>query len=66
MLKTDSPIAALPLHDDTLWIHIARDPRDAGMSHHNHMTKMADTGLAARNGKKCGKRITVDPKTLAD
>jgi aryl sulfotransferase len=47
MLKTHLPFDAMPLHDDTLYIHVARDPRDACMSCHNHLTNMADSGLAA-------------------
>jgi aryl sulfotransferase len=36
-LKTHSPLDALPFHDDMLYIHVARDPRDACMSWHNHV-----------------------------
>lgn len=54
MLKTHLPSDALPLHDDTLYIHVARDPRDACMSYHNHMTNMADAGLAALDAHGLG------------
>ena len=37
-LKSHSPLTALPLHDDVLYINVARDPRDAAMSFHNHAT----------------------------
>ena len=36
-MKTHSPLDALPLHDDVLYIHVARDARDACMSWHNHV-----------------------------
>lgn len=35
-LKTHSPLDAIPFYDDLLYIHVARDPRDACMSWHNH------------------------------
>lgn len=35
-LKTHSPLDALPFYDDVLYIHVARDARDACMSWHNH------------------------------
>ncbi len=35
-LKSHSPLIALPLHDDVFYINVARDPRDAVMSFHNH------------------------------
>ncbi|MEO0420394.1 MAG: sulfotransferase domain-containing protein [Pseudomonadota bacterium] len=44
--KTHSPLTALPLHDDVLYIHVARDPRDAVMSFHNHSTNYAEDLLA--------------------
>ena len=28
-IKTHSPLTALPLHDDVLYINVAHDPRDA-------------------------------------
>lgn len=37
-LKTHLPLDALSLHDDVFYIHVARDPRDACMSFHNHCT----------------------------
>lgn len=37
-VKTHSPLDALPFFDDVLYIHVARDPRDACMSWHNHVT----------------------------
>lgn len=37
-VKTHSPLGALPLHDDVLYIHVARDARDACMSWHNHVS----------------------------
>ena len=44
--KTHSPLTALPLRDDVLYIHVARDPRDAVMSFHNHSTNYAEDLLA--------------------
>ncbi len=35
-IKTHSPFDAFPFHDDMLYIHVARDPRDACMSWQNH------------------------------
>ncbi|WP_340588977.1 sulfotransferase domain-containing protein [Erythrobacter alti] len=35
-LKSHAPLSALPLHDDVLYIHVARDPRDAVMSFFDH------------------------------
>lgn len=37
-LKTHSPLGAIPYHDDLYYIHVARDPRDACLSWHNHST----------------------------
>ncbi|MDZ4306720.1 sulfotransferase domain-containing protein [Allopontixanthobacter sp.] len=48
-LKTHSPLTALPLHDDVLYINVARDPRDAVMSFHNHSMNLSDDFLAARD-----------------
>lgn len=44
-LKTHSPLTALPLHDDVLYINVARDPRDAVMSMHNHCLNFTDVFL---------------------
>ncbi|MEO0870832.1 MAG: sulfotransferase domain-containing protein [Pseudomonadota bacterium] len=44
--KTHSPLTALPLHDDVLYISVARDPRDVVMSFHNHSTNYAEDLLA--------------------
>lgn len=41
-LKSHSPLTALPLHDDVLYINVARDPRDAVMSYFNHCTHFSD------------------------
>ena len=41
-LKSHSPLTALPLHDDVLYINVARDPRDAAMSFHNHSINYVD------------------------
>jgi aryl sulfotransferase len=35
-VKTHSPLDALPFHDELLYVHVARDPRDACMSYLNH------------------------------
>ncbi|MEQ5788376.1 sulfotransferase domain-containing protein [Erythrobacter sp. NFXS35] len=45
-LKSHSPLTALPLHDDVLYINVARDPRDAVMSFFNHCTHYSDELLA--------------------
>lgn len=45
-LKTHSPLTALPLHDDVLYINVARDPRDAVMSFHNHSMNFTEEFLA--------------------
>lgn len=45
-LKSHLPLGALPLHDDMLYINVARDPRDACMSYHNHATAYTDTFMA--------------------
>jgi aryl sulfotransferase len=45
-LKSHSPLTALPLHDDVLYINVARDPRDAVMSFHNHNLNFTDEFLA--------------------
>lgn len=37
-LKSHAPLTALPLHDDVLYINVARDPKDACMSYHDHTT----------------------------
>ena len=36
-IKTHLPLDAMPLFDDMRYIHVARDPRDACMSFHNHV-----------------------------
>jgi aryl sulfotransferase len=46
-LKTHLAFDAMPLHDDTLYIHVARDPRDACMSYFNHCTHMAPELMAS-------------------
>lgn len=51
MLKTHLPLDAMPFHDDTLYIHVARDPRDACMSYHNHCNHFADHALAAMDAQ---------------
>ncbi|GMN03143.1 sulfotransferase domain-containing protein [Erythrobacter sp. MTPC3] len=48
-LKTHSPLTALPLHDDVLYINVARDPRDAVMSFHNHSNSFTEDFLAGRD-----------------
>ena len=45
-VKTHSPLDALPLHDDVLYIHVTRDPRDACMSWHNHVGGYTDVARA--------------------
>lgn len=45
MLKTHLPFDAMPFHDDTLYIHVSRDPRDACMSYHNHENGLSDHAL---------------------
>ena len=45
-MKTHSPLDALPLHDDVLYIHVARDARDACMSWHNHVGGYTDAARA--------------------
>lgn len=45
-LKSHSPLTALPLHDDVLYINVARDPRDAVMSFHNHNLNFTEDFLA--------------------
>ena len=45
-VKTHSPLEALPLHDDVLYIHVTRDPRDACMSWHNHVGGYTDGARA--------------------
>lgn len=37
-LKSHAPLTALPLHDDVFYINVARDPKDACMSFHDHTT----------------------------
>ena len=44
-LKSHAPLTALPFHDDVLYINVARDPRDACMSFHNHATAYTDSIL---------------------
>ncbi len=36
----------MPSHDDTLYIHVARDPRDACLSYHNHENGLSDEAFA--------------------
>jgi aryl sulfotransferase len=45
-MKTHSPLTALPLHDDVLYVHVTRDPRDACMSFHNHVGGYTDGARA--------------------
>ena len=45
-LKSHSPLTALPFREDALYINVARDPRDAMMSFHNHSTHLAEPLLA--------------------
>lgn len=45
-LKTHLPFDAIPLNDDTLYVHVARDPRDACMSWHNHSIGHSQAVLA--------------------
>jgi aryl sulfotransferase len=45
-MKTHSPLDALPLHDDVLYIHVARDARDACMSFHNHVSGYTEMARA--------------------
>lgn len=45
-LKSHSPLTALPLHDDVLYINVARDPRDAVMSFHNHNMNFTEEFMA--------------------
>jgi aryl sulfotransferase len=45
-LKTHLPVDGLPLYDEVLYIHVARDGRDALMSAHNHLTGLSDAQLA--------------------
>ncbi|MBC7520730.1 MAG: sulfotransferase domain-containing protein [Sandarakinorhabdus sp.] len=51
MLKTHLPFDAMPFHDDVLYIHTARDPRDACMSFHNHCTGFTDRALAGMDAQ---------------
>ena len=44
-LKTHLPFDAIPLHDDTLYIHVTRDPRDGCMSYHNHCVGHQEVAL---------------------
>lgn len=48
-LKSHSPLTALPLHDDVLYINVARDPRDAVISFHNHSCNLTEDFLAGRD-----------------
>lgn len=45
-LKSHLPLDALPFDDAILYIHVARDPRDACMSYHNHASAYTDDILA--------------------
>ena len=45
-IKSHSPLDALPFSEDALYINVARDPRDAVMSFHNHSTNLSDGLLA--------------------
>lgn len=51
MLKTHLPFDAMPFYDDTLYIHVARDPRDACMSFHNHNIGFTENILAALDAR---------------
>ena len=42
-LKSHLPLDGLPLHAQVLYIHVARDGRDAAMSYHNHATGLTDS-----------------------
>lgn len=48
-LKTHSPLTALPFREDVFYINVARDPRDAAMSFHNHATHYAEEFLLGRD-----------------
>jgi aryl sulfotransferase len=54
MLKTHLPFDAMPFHDDTLYIHVARDPRDACMSFHNHCVGFTDDAMARMDAQGLG------------
>lgn len=58
-LKSHSPLTALPLHDDMLYINVARDPRDAVMSYFNHCTHFSDELLGGLD------QIGLDDPTIA-
>lgn len=58
-LKSHSPLTALPLHNDVLYINVARDPRDAVMSYFNHCTHFSDEMLGTID------QIGLDDPTIA-
>ena len=45
-LKAHLPLDALPLYDEVRYIHVARDPRDAALSYHNHQRSFSAGALA--------------------
>ena len=45
-LKSHLPLDGLPFYDEVKYIHVARDGRDACMSHHNHISGYTDEALA--------------------
>jgi aryl sulfotransferase len=49
-LKSHLPLDALPFDDSVLYIHVARDPRDACMSYHHHARACTDAILANLDG----------------
>jgi aryl sulfotransferase len=58
----------MPFHDDTLYIHVARDPRDACMSYHNHENGLSDhaLGLMDAQGLAITEIAAPYPRPLAD
>src|SRR5687768_9195051 len=45
-LKAHLPLDGLPFYDEVKYIHVARDGRDACMSHYNHISGYTDEALA--------------------
>ncbi|MEY4269187.1 MAG: hypothetical protein RLZZ58_403, partial [Pseudomonadota bacterium] len=68
-VKTHSPLDALPYFDEMLYIHVTRDPRDACMSYHNHVTAytplartlMDQAGMADATIGRCLPVTSADP-----
>jgi aryl sulfotransferase len=60
-LKSHSPLTALPLHDDVLYINVARDPRDAVMSFHNHNLNFTEDFLAGMDQIGLGDPLIAAP-----